>query len=56
MGKSRLKNRTVSSIGFTLMIDIGAPGVNRTPDKRFRKPLLYPTELRGRERFIVTSR
>ena len=26
----------------------GAPGVTRTPGKRFRKPLLYPPELRGR--------
>ena len=24
-----------------------APGVTRTPGQRFRKPLLYPTELRG---------
>ena len=27
---------------------IGAPDTNRTYDPRFRKPLLYPTELRGR--------
>ena len=26
----------------------GAPGVTRTPDLRFRKPPLYPAELRGR--------
>jgi hypothetical protein len=25
----------------------GAPGATRTPDTRFRKPLLYPTELQG---------
>jgi hypothetical protein len=25
----------------------GAPDTNRTCDPRFRKPLLYPTELRG---------
>jgi hypothetical protein len=25
----------------------GGPGATRTPDKRFRKPLLYPPELRG---------
>jgi hypothetical protein len=25
----------------------GGPGVIRTPDLRFRKPLLYPAELRG---------
>ncbi len=25
----------------------GAPDRNRTDDQRFRKPLLYPTELRG---------
>ena len=28
----------------------GDPGVTRTPDLRFRKPLLYPAELRGRWR------
>ena len=26
-----------------------APGVTRTPDQRFRKPLLYPSELQGQE-------
>src|SRR5271156_427732 len=26
----------------------GGPGRSRTADQRFRKPLLYPTELRGR--------
>jgi hypothetical protein len=25
----------------------GGPGRSRTADQRFRKPLLYPTELRG---------
>ena len=25
----------------------GAPGATRTPDTRFRKPLLYPPELQG---------
>ena len=25
------------------------PGAIRTPDTRFRKPLLYPSELQGRE-------
>jgi hypothetical protein len=29
------------------LFDCGGPGVTRTPDKRFRKPLLYPPELRG---------
>ena len=27
----------------------GAPGVTRTPGTQFRKLLLYPPELRGRE-------
>ena len=27
--------------------DAGGPGVSRTRDLRFRKPLLYPSELRG---------
>src|ERR1700690_4224685 len=26
----------------------GGPGESRTPDKRFRKPLLYPSELQAR--------
>ena len=33
----------------------GAPGRNRTYDLRFRKPLLYPTELRERERERATD-
>ena len=28
-------------------MEVGAPDTNRTYDPRFRKPLLYPTELRG---------
>ena len=32
---------------FTAVLT-GAPDRNRTDDQRFRKPLLYPTELRGR--------
>src|SRR5262245_28406493 len=27
----------------------GAPGGNRTPDPRLRRPMLYPTELRARQ-------
>ena len=27
----------------------GGPGESRTPDQRFRKPLLYPSELQARE-------
>ena len=33
---------------LSLLLYYGAPGVTRTPGKRFRKPLLYPPELRGR--------
>ena len=32
----------------TQLITSGGPGRSRTADQRFRKPLLYPTELRGR--------
>jgi hypothetical protein len=34
---------------YTLVtaIESGGPGRSRTADQRFRKPLLYPTELRG---------
>ncbi len=28
----------------------GAPGGNRTPDRRIRNPLLYPSELRAPRR------
>src|ERR1700691_2071641 len=28
--------------------EAGGPGESRTPDKRFRKPLLYPSELQAR--------
>lgn len=29
----------------------GTPGVNRTPDTRFRKPVLYPLSYRGTASF-----
>ena len=32
---------------------IGAPGGNRTPDPRLRRPMLYPTELRARAWIIA---
>jgi len=34
---------------------IGAPGGNRTPDPRLRRPMLYPTELRARAYLRYTS-
>ena len=49
-GQSRSTTRTLDQLecpgeaGF-----LGAPGRNRTYDLRFRKPLLYPTELRERD-------
>jgi len=33
----------------------GGPGQSRTADQRFRKPLLYPSELRGRSEVISLS-
>ena len=39
--------------GVEVSESIGAPDTNWTCDKRFRKPLLYPTELRGRETTIA---
>ncbi len=30
----------------------GGPGETRTPDTRFRKPLLYPSELQARVRSL----
>jgi hypothetical protein len=31
----------------------GVPGVTRTRDHRFRKPMLYPAELRGQELLVI---
>ena len=33
--------------------DAGAPGLTRTADTRFRKPLLYPLSYGGLFRFLV---
>ncbi len=44
---------TVSASVRQLCENIGAPGVNRTPGPGFRKPLLYPTELRGRAMIVI---
>ena len=33
----------------------GAPGTTRTCDLRFRKPTLYPTELRGRSGIVTET-
>jgi NAD(P)-dependent dehydrogenase (short-subunit alcohol dehydrogenase family) len=35
---------------------VSAPGRNRTSDTRFRKPLLFSTELRGRGIVPITTR
>ncbi len=35
---------------------IGAPGGIRTPDPRLRRPMLYPTELRARQKLRYTVR
>src|ERR1700752_5147474 len=34
----------------------GGPGESRTPDQRFRKPLLYPSELQARRGVSILSR
>ena len=34
----------------------GGPGQSRTADQRFRKPLLYPSELRGRRKPSIDYR
>src|SRR5262249_8134023 len=39
---------------FQKPISLYSPGQSRTADLRFRKPLLYPSELRGRG-LILTS-
>ena len=31
------------------LLDDGAPGMNRTCDTRFRKPVLYPLSYEGKE-------
>ena len=33
----------------------GGPGQSRTADQRFRKPLLYPSELRGQLDVVALS-
>ena len=38
-----------ASASATAYVCAGVPGVTRTRDPRFRKPMLYPTELRGRK-------
>ncbi len=38
-----------SSNPLRLLEKDGGPGESRTPDQRFRKPLLYPSELQARE-------
>ena len=35
--------------------DSGDPGLIRTADLRFRKPMLYPSELRGHAVFIMAG-
>ena len=42
----RLSTNGIRLVYF-YVFEIGAPDTNRTCDPRFRKPLLYPTELRG---------
>ncbi len=42
---------TLASLGFCNRNNLGSdggPGESRTPDQRFRKPLLYPSELQAR--------
>src|SRR5690349_10303237 len=36
------------SLNIELSVTLCSPGRSRTADLRFRKPLLYPSELRGR--------
>src|SRR5262249_45382597 len=36
-----------------IAVGCGGPGRSRTADQRFRKPLLYPSELRGRNPSIL---
>jgi hypothetical protein len=43
----RLRLMGHSAIYWRDIAFIGAPGVTRTPDTRFRKPPLYPPELQG---------
>ena len=43
-------NKKVTDGSSTEVVEkYGAPGAIRTHDTRFRKPVLYPTELRGHE-------
>ena len=44
LANSSTKTKVVPKEGLD-----GGPGESRTPDQRFRKPLLYPSELQARE-------
>ena len=43
------QQETEEELGEMIQVieNYGGPGRSRTADQRFRKPLLYPTELRG---------
>ncbi len=43
-----LQNGLLAAFVTDLEKDESGPGEVRTPDTRFRRPVLYPTELRGR--------
>ncbi len=45
--RKRQRLKVKAAVPLESMI-YGAPGGNRTPDQRFRKPLLYPSELQAR--------
>src|ERR1700730_12815754 len=41
---------------MSIHLTLGGPDRTRTCDLRFRKPLLYPAELRDRPAFLVANR
>ena len=43
------KVKANGKIGSGFVTKSSTPGAIRTPDTRFRKPLLYPTELQGQQ-------
>ena len=44
---ARLLTTSTNLLILHNLLFVCAPGVTRTPGQRFRKPLLYPPELRG---------
>src|SRR5580698_7485509 len=50
------KNNRFNTLFMTNTLEIGAPGVIRTRDRRIRNPMLYPTELQAQHFILLTCK